>query len=202
MREREGQCVSGRKCATVSNNNRDFSTHLRLHQGPPIPLLDVFQTSGQHCVQMIHRIRGPPPRKAPKMYCVTLGAKRPITKATRDEAAANTVIDTNVINKETKIKDKKGTPKNFCDKNFAELSGELSGAIATKVPSNCSENSLVLFVRFFGFGVRFWPLKKRQIRWGRGLFCAHAGDVRGKCFVLMSARMSGRNFLFGLISRS
>ena len=26
------------------------------------------------------------------------------------------------------------------------------------VSSNCSENSLVLFVRFFGFGVPFWPL--------------------------------------------
>ena len=25
------------------------------------------------------------------------------------------------------------------------------------VPLNCSENSLVLFVRFFGFGVPFWP---------------------------------------------
>ena len=27
------------------------------------------------------------------------------------------------------------------------------------VPSTCSEKSLVLFVRFFGFGVRFWLLK-------------------------------------------
>ena len=26
------------------------------------------------------------------------------------------------------------------------------------VPSNCSENSLVLFMRFFGFGVPFWPM--------------------------------------------
>ena len=59
----------------------------------------------------------------------------------------------------------KGTPKNFCDKDFAELSGELSGAICLKTlallgfdsvsPSNCSENSLALFVRFFGFGVLF-----------------------------------------------
>ena len=30
------------------------------------------------------------------------------------------------------------------------------------VPSNCSENSLVLFVRFFGFGVRFGPLHVRH----------------------------------------
>ena len=30
------------------------------------------------------------------------------------------------------------------------------------VPSNCSENSLVLFVRFFGFGVLFWLLRDRQ----------------------------------------
>ena len=27
------------------------------------------------------------------------------------------------------FRDRKGTPKNFCDKDFAELSGELSGAI-------------------------------------------------------------------------
>ena len=53
------------------------------------------------------------------------------------------------FNQEWKIRDRKGTPKNFCDKDFAELSGELSGAIASKnplfywvVPSNCSENSL------------------------------------------------------------
>ena len=26
------------------------------------------------------------------------------------------------------------------------------------VPSNCSENSLVLFMRSLGFGVLFWPL--------------------------------------------
>ena len=30
------------------------------------------------------------------------------------------------------IGDRKGTPKNFCDKDFAELSGELSGAICLK----------------------------------------------------------------------
>ena len=29
-------------------------------------------------------------------------------------------------------RDGKGTPKNFCDKDFAELSGELSGAICLK----------------------------------------------------------------------
>ena len=52
------------------------------------------------------------------------------------------------------LRDRKGTPKNFCDKDFAELSGELSGVICLKpliywvVPSNCSENYLVLFVRF------------------------------------------------------
>ena len=27
------------------------------------------------------------------------------------------------------------------------------------VPSNCSENSLAQFVRFFGFGVLLWPLR-------------------------------------------
>ena len=57
------------------------------------------------------------------------------------------------------FRDRKGSPTNCRDKDFAELSGELSGAIGLKalslvVPSNCSENCLVLFVRFFGFG--FW----------------------------------------------
>ena len=32
------------------------------------------------------------------------------------------------------LRDRKGTPKNFCDKDFAELSGELSGAICLKTP--------------------------------------------------------------------
>ena len=30
------------------------------------------------------------------------------------------------------LRDRKGTPKNFCDKDFAELSGELSGVICLK----------------------------------------------------------------------
>ena len=61
------------------------------------------------------------------------------------------------------FRDRKGTPEIFCDKDFAELSGELSGAIDLK--------SLVFlgralelfrkffrpFVRFFGFGFLFWP---------------------------------------------
>ena len=31
-----------------------------------------------------------------------------------------------------KLRDRKGTPKNLCDKDFAELSGELSRAICLK----------------------------------------------------------------------
>ena len=30
------------------------------------------------------------------------------------------------------VRDRKGTPKNFCDKDFAELSGELSGLLCLK----------------------------------------------------------------------
>ena len=62
-----------------------------------------------------------------------------------------------------RIGDRKGTTKKLCDKDFPERSGELSGAICLKTlvllgndlvtPSNCSENSLVLFVRYFGFVV-------------------------------------------------
>ena len=57
------------------------------------------------------------------------------------------------------IGDRKGTTKKLCDKDFAECSGELSGVICLKTlvllgndpitPSNCSENSLVLFMRLF-----------------------------------------------------
>ena len=59
------------------------------------------------------------------------------------------------------FRDRKDTQKNLCDKDFAELSGDLSGAICLiywVVPSNCSEKSLALFVRFFGSGVLFWLL--------------------------------------------
>ena len=54
--------------------------------------------------------------------------------------------------------DSKGTTKKLCDKDLAERQVELSGAICLKtlvlmshgpvIPSNCSENSWVLFVRF------------------------------------------------------
>ena len=53
------------------------------------------------------------------------------------------------VHSESSLGDRKGTPKYFCDKEFAELSGELSGAICLKplfywvVPSN-------LFRKFFG----------------------------------------------------
>ena len=59
------------------------------------------------------------------------------------------------------IGDRRGTTKKLCDKDFAERSGELSGAICLKplvllrndpvTASNCSENSLLLLARFFGF---------------------------------------------------
>ena len=53
------------------------------------------------------------------------------------------------------IRDRKGTPKNFCDKDFAERSGELSGAICPRLVQKvlwcCSCDSLVLVFCF-------WPL--------------------------------------------
>ena len=92
-----------------------------------------------------------------------------------------------------KIGDRKGTTKKLCDKDFAERSGELSGAIClikTLVflandpitPSNCSENSLVLFVRFFGFVGPFWLLKKLThrdgtLRCGSGTKCRLEGST-------------------------
>ena len=61
------------------------------------------------------------------------------------------------------FRDRKGTPKNFSDKDLAELSDELflvrfaSNTFLLRVmtgnPLELSRNSLALFVRFFGFGV-------------------------------------------------
>ena len=47
------------------------------------------------------------------------------------------------------IRDRKGTPKNFCDKDFAELSGELSGEIYLKALVFLG-SALELFRKFFG----------------------------------------------------
>ena len=57
------------------------------------------------------------------------------------------------------LRTRKGTPKNFCDKDLIELSGELSGAICLKTLLLLG-SALELFRKFFG-AVRaiFW-------RWG------------------------------------
>ena len=145
------------------------------------------------------------------------------------------------------FRDRQGSPKNLCDKDSAELSGDLSGAICLKtfvllpcalellgnfrrtnvqqltcnidlscyfyfcylfffsvlielkpfvlngespggkflknsgkvwksvkisetmLPLSCCPNYLVLFVRFWGFGVLFWPLKRVAGMAARGL---------------------------------
>ena len=56
----------------------------------------------------------------------------------------------------SRIGDRRGTPKNFCDKDFAELSGELSGAICLKALVSLG-SALKLFRKFLG-AVRaiFW----------------------------------------------
>ena len=48
-----------------------------------------------------------------------------------------------------KCQDRKGTPKNFSDKEFAELSGELSGEICLKTVV-LVDSALELFRQFFG----------------------------------------------------
>ena len=53
------------------------------------------------------------------------------------------------VSGQTKVRDKKGTPKNFSDKDFAELSGELSGAICLKTLVFLG-SALKLFRNFFG----------------------------------------------------
>ena len=65
-----------------------------------------------------------------------------------------------------KVRDRKGTPKNLCDKDCAELSGELSGAIGLETlvllgyALEFFKKFFGLFVRFFGCGVLFWPSRK------------------------------------------
>ena len=47
------------------------------------------------------------------------------------------------------VRDRKGTPKNLCDEDFAELSGELSGAICLKTLVLLA-SALESFRKFFG----------------------------------------------------
>ena len=47
------------------------------------------------------------------------------------------------------LRDRNGTPKNLCDKDFVELSGELSGAICLKNPCFIGR-ALELFSKNFG----------------------------------------------------
>ena len=76
----------------------------------------------------------------------------------------------------TILGDRKGTTKKLCDKDVAERLGELSRVICLETfvslgndlvaPSNCSEKSLVLFVRSFGFVEPFSDLFSRRFREG------------------------------------
>ena len=49
----------------------------------------------------------------------------------------------------TIVRDREGTPKNLCDKDFAELSGELSGPNCLKTLVLLG-SALELFRKFFG----------------------------------------------------
>ena len=68
-------------------------------------------------------------------------------------------------------------PKNFCDKDFAELSGELSGAICLKTLVLLG-SALELFRQFFGtVGAIFWV-------WGSFL----APDFKGSPSIRLDLR--------------
>ena len=62
------------------------------------------------------------------------------------------------------FRDRKSTPKNFCDKDFAELSGELSGVICLKALVLLG-SALESFRKFFG--------ALRAIFWFWGSFLVH-----------------------------
>ena len=57
------------------------------------------------------------------------------------------------------VKDGKGTPKSLCDKDFAELSGELSGAICLKTLVSLGSAPVVLFARFLALRSSFLLLR-------------------------------------------
>ena len=68
--------------------------------------------------------------------------------------------------------DRKGTPKSLCNKDFAELSGELSGAICLKTLA-LSGSALELFTEFFAeanrtrkFTRKFGKVFVSQVLWG------------------------------------
>ena len=69
-----------------------------------------------------------------RCYLPKIGVKKVYTKgvfSSENSSASTGKIEAWCIPK-TLFRDRKGTPKNFCDKDFAELSGELSGAICLK----------------------------------------------------------------------
>ena len=67
-----------------------------------------------------------------------------------------------VISAKPEIGDRKGTTKKLCDKDFAERSGELSGAICLKTLTLLGNDpvtpSIDLFRKIFGAVVRFLAL--------------------------------------------
>ena len=70
-----------------------------------------------------------------------------------------------------KLGNRKGNTKKLCDKDFAERSGELSGAICLKTlvllgndPATPS-NFFRQFLRFLGFVSPFWAPEKLRAFW-------------------------------------
>ena len=84
-----------------------------------------------------------------------LGRKLPLTLS-GDPRSAPERQTVGAVTASQKIRDRKGTPKNFCDKDFDELPGEFSGAICLKTLVLLG-SALELFRKFFG-AVRaiFW----------------------------------------------
>ena len=88
-----------------------------------------------------------PKSSSAENHCVTWGtwAKKQESPTSRDACfLAFCCFCTNHF-----VRDRKGTPKNFCDKDFAEFSAELSGAICLKTLVLLG-SVLELFRKFFG----------------------------------------------------
>ena len=87
--------------------------------------------------------------------------RKPNTKTSKNRLGLRDVL----------FQNRKIPQRTFATEISGELSGELSGAICLKTLvllgralEHCSENSLVLFVQFFAFGVLFWlPIIYRRV---------------------------------------
>ena len=92
-----------------------------------------------------------------------------------------------VIPPPPQIRDRKSTPKNFGDKDFAELTGKLSGAICLKTLVLLG-SALELFRNFFGtVRASFW------------VWCSFLAPHKSKKNCMLSFDDKGIRYIFAIL---